>query len=453
MKVYSFPRGGLIYTDPTVPPNKASLTAFLPGLSIIPLRQHSGELAVATVGVGDHVREGALVGQGQGAGSANIHATVPGEVIKTVSWKNSRGIVNEALVIRMEGRFDKIGKEEELIDWTDFSPIELQRLIADKGIVEMEGEGEPIADLLASFLPLEARALVIRCVFDDPWRAADSVLCKERLSAIIEGAAILAKAASVRFSIFAVSQKEKALHSEIQAHPLFAKLDAQSFFVSSRYPQGNRRELELVLREYGQDQGLEPVSYMIVGPATCAAVHDAVKLNKPILNRYVAVGGSAVRKPHVLKVRLGTRIGEVFAECGGFCGKPARIAIGSPLLGYSIADLDEPIVKTSFAVFALLKRQIGKAPERDCIACGECRAVCPVGLDPEELFKHARLKQEVAPGLQASLCHGCACCELVCPSRLPLSSVIQNAAALRVDCGGTRRFLPDAYKTEEVLEV
>jgi electron transport complex protein RnfC len=162
-----------------------------------------------------------------------------------------------------------------------------------------------------------------------------------------------------------------------------------------------------------------------------------------------------------MKVRIGTRIGEIFAECGGFTGKPRRIASGSPLLGHSVADLDEPVIKTSYAVFAILEQQVGGTVTRNCIGCGECRAVCPVGLDPEALFKGlgkgapageaavpagklpgtpprgggpgklsgaflGKLPTDFPAGLPVE-CHGCGCCEVVCPSRLPLSTAIVNS--------------------------
>ncbi|MDR2110631.1 MAG: 4Fe-4S ferredoxin, partial [Spirochaetaceae bacterium] len=91
MKVYSFPRGGILFEDPAVPPKDSSVIAFLPGLSVIPLIQHTGGRAYPIVSVGDHVREGMLIGRGQGLGSANIHATVPGRVVRMVSWKLPEG--------------------------------------------------------------------------------------------------------------------------------------------------------------------------------------------------------------------------------------------------------------------------------------------------------------------------------------------------------------------------
>jgi electron transport complex protein RnfC len=181
---------------------------------------------------------------------------------------------------------------------------------------------------------------------------------------------------------------------------------------------------------YEKKEGLDLGNILPLGPATLAAVYDAVKYKKPILDRYVAVGGSAVKTPQVVKVRIGARIGEVFAECGGFIDKPKRIAAGSPLLGRTVVDLDEPIIKTSYAVFALLEGQIGGTITRNCISCGECRIVCPVGLDPEELFKWAAVKQNQEEPMRrrAAECHGCGCCEVVCPSRLPLSTAIINSA-------------------------
>jgi electron transport complex protein RnfC len=53
-----------------------------------------------------------------------------------------------------------------------------------------------------------------------------------------------------------------------------------------------------------------------------------------------------------------------------------------------------------------------------------------VGLDPEELYKTAGISggSESSGSVLAKQCHSCGCCDLVCPSRLPLSAVIANFA-------------------------
>jgi electron transport complex protein RnfC len=387
--------------------------------------QHSGGRAFPVVSVGDTVKEGMLIGRGRGEGSANIHAAVPGRVIRTVSWQMGAGFTNDALVIRMGGGFERLGRREEVFPWEALSAYELQRVIAEYGVVEMEGSGRPVAELISSHrINRGALTLVVRGVFDDPWLAADYVLCRERLKAVAEGCHIMIRACRAGRALFVFSRGEKDLGEALLAEAGGWDVPSSLALTGSRYPQRNRRELELVLRAYEKREALELGALLILGPATLAAVHDAVKLKKPILDRYVAVGGSAVKQPQVMKVRIGTRIGEILAECGGFVDKPKRIAAGSPLLGRTVSDLDEPVIKTTYAVFAMLGNQTGALAERNCISCGECREVCPVGLDPEELYKQRRGQTSEKDSGEAEACHGCGCCEVVCPSRLPLSRVI-----------------------------
>ena len=418
--------------DSSAPSRDSCVTAFLPSLSIIPLIQHSGERSYPVVAVGEAVKEGTLLGRGRGSGSANIHATVPGRVIRMVSYRSTGGQLQDGYVIRMEGSFEKLGKREEIFPWEGMLPYDIQRTIADFGVVEMEGGGRPVSDIISSLRSAaQPIALVVNCVFDDPWLAGDYVLCKERTKAIAEGVAITARTCRVSRIIFAVSHNEKELGEAFLTAVSKWGIPANVVLTGSRYPQRNRRELELILRNYGKKEELELGSFFILGPATLAAVFDAVKMKKPILERYITVGGSAVKRPQVMKVRIGTRVGELFAECGGFTSAPKRIASGSPLLGKRILDLDEPVTKTTYAVFAH-RREFRRESHSSCISCGECRNVCPVGLDPEEFYKRIL----VEPGLDASImkgraaeCHGCGCCEVVCPSRLPLSTAIVTSVA------------------------
>jgi electron transport complex protein RnfC len=228
--------------------------------------------------------------------------------------------------------------------------------------------------------------------------------------------------------ILIFSRAEKELAHAFNEAMAKSEFPVSTVITGARYPQRNRRELDLVLRRFAKKEGIELGTTLALGPATLAAIHDAVKLKKPILSRYVAVGGSAIKKPQVMKVQIGTRIGEIFAECGGFIDKPKRIGSGSPLLGRTVVDLDEPVIKTSFAIFAFLSGQAGGGNSK-CIGCGDCRTVCPVGLDPEALYKyvHGGENKDVRIG-RAAECHGCGCCEVVCPSALPLSTSIIRSA-------------------------
>ncbi len=430
MKIYSFPRGGMIYEDNTVPVNTESVIAYLPALSVIPMIQHSGNRASPIVYPGDFVSEGMLIGRASGPGSANIHAALPGRVIRNVGWKMSDGRINDALLIRLEGSFEKLGKMLETFSWDNLPDYEIRRILFNYGIVEMEGSGRPINDMIHELQNAKTPvSLVVRCVFDDPWLIADRVLCHERMAEVAEGAVIAAKAAGAAQIIFAVSHGEEKLGSAFLSETEQYGIPANMIAVGNKYPQRNQRELELALRDYEKKENIQIGTIFPLIPATLAAIHDAVKYRKPIMERYVAVGGSAVKHPQVMRIRIGTRIGEVFAECGGFIDEPKRIASGSPIMGNEVLDLDEPVTKTTYAFFAFLEKQGRISKIRNCIGCGECRSVCPVGIDPEELYKiggSGKIDDETI--LKATECHGCGCCDINCPSSIPLSISIQNLA-------------------------
>ena len=426
MKVYSFPRGGLSYDDPTAPqkPQKnPAVNAFLPALSVIPLGASSGRIH-PLVSPGEIVREGMLIGKASGPGTVNVHATVPGRVIRKVSWKDRDGLENDAIVIRMEGAFEKLGKKEEMLSWTGLSGYDLQRIISDYGIVEMENLGRPLADMISAYRKdNEKLTLVVRCVFDDPWLVADYAVCNDRIKEVVEGASIVAKACiKVSQIIFAVSHHERELGERLLEESGNLKFQTSLVLTGSRYPQRNGRELELALRAYEKREGLVLGSFLILGPAVLAAASDAVKYKKPILDRYVAVGGSAVKHPQIMKVRIGTRIGELIDQCGGFIEKPYRISVGSPLSGREVMYLDEPVGKTCYAIAAMSKTQAAIHEQQNCINCGECRAVCPIGLDPQDIYK--RIKTLGKENVEKNDCHGCGCCKIVCPSAMPLSEII-----------------------------
>jgi electron transport complex protein RnfC len=423
MKVYSFPRGGLAFEDPTAPPKTNAVNAFLPALSVVPLGD-SLRRVFPVVSPGEMVREGMLIGKASGHGAVNVHASVPGRVVRKVSWKDREGLDNDALVIKMEGAFEKLGKKEEAFSWAGMNGYDLQKLISEFGIVEMENSGRPLADMIsAGRRDNDKLTLVVRCVFDDPWLAADFALCQDRLKAVVEGAVIVSKACfKVTQIVFAVSHREKELGEQLLAESGNWQYPSSLVLTGSRYPQRNNRELELALRIYEKKEAASLGSLLILGPAVLAAASDAVKYKRPILDRYVAVGGSAVKYPQIMRVRIGTRIGELIDQCGGFIETPQRITAGSPLSGREVLYLDEPVGKTCYAIAAMTKSQAALHDQQNCINCGECRAVCPMGLDPQNIFKQIRtLGFENA---KTTCCHGCGCCKIVCPSALPLSEVI-----------------------------
>jgi len=423
MKIYSFPRGGLTFDDNSAPQKNSTVNAYLPALSVIPLGDSKAKV-FPVVSQGEMVKEGMLIGRAQGSGAVNAHAAVPGRVIRKASWTDCDGVENDALVIRMEGSFEKLGRKEDIFSWNALDGYNIQRIFSELGIVEMENSGRPLAELISAARKENGKStLVVRCVFDDPWLAADYALCRDRLESVIEGAAIVAKSCmKVTQIIIAVSHKEQELGQQLLSEAGRWEYPAALVITGSRYPQRNNRELEMALRIYEKTEGVELGSLLILGPAVLAAACDAIKHKRPILDRYVAIGGAAVKNPQIMKVRIGTRIGELIDQCGSFIEDPHRIIMGSSLFGKEVMYLDEPVGKTCYAIVAMTKSQAALHGQQNCINCGECRTVCPVGLDPQNIYK--RIQTLGFENAGNTDCHGCGCCKIVCPSSLPLSEII-----------------------------
>lgn len=63
-----------------------------------------------------------------------------------------------------------------------------------------------------------------------------------------------------------------------------------------------------------------------------------------------------------------------------------------------------------------------------CIRCGDCAAVCPVQLLPQQLFWYACADDEKRMRSYGLVdCIECGCCDLVCPSHIPLTADFRKA--------------------------
>jgi len=146
-----------------------------------------------------------------------------------------------------------------------------------------------------------------------------------------------------------------------------------------------------------------------------------------LIERCVTVTGGAVRRPGVLKVRVGTRVGDLFEECGGLSEAPGKIVLGGPMRGASISSLDFPVTKGVSGVMAFTQAEARTGPELPCIRCGACVEACPWGLVPTRLHKliqRGDVTAALAEGL--SSCTECGCCSFACPSRIPLADSLRR---------------------------
>jgi electron transport complex protein RnfC len=156
-------------------------------------------------------------------------------------------------------------------------------------------------------------------------------------------------------------------------------------------------------------------------------VYDWISNGEPLISRVTTVAGDGIVNPMNVRARIGTTVADIVEFTGGYAEHAAHLIIGGPLTGKSMSTDRVPLVKGTNSILAVLKSSF-KGRELPCIRCGDCAAVCPVQLLPQQLFWHACADNEAKLrdfGLVD--CIECGCCDLVCPSHIPLTASFRMA--------------------------
>lgn len=412
------------------PPGKKYLSehkpiknAVMSNLSVVALSQHLGSPSECVVAPGDEVWEGMLIGKSSGFISGNIHSPVPGKVREISDIYLPNGMVSKAVVIEMEGEFNRLGKEVIETSWEHLSSKEIVNIINSSGIVGLGGATFPVNVKLTLPRGKKAEYLVINGVECEPYLTADHRLMVEKADQIIEGIKITASLIKPEKLAIGIESNKSDAIDIIREAALRANLDLEVFCLEVKYPQGDEKQLLKAITGREVPSGALPIEIgcVVSNVGTVYAIYEAVVLGKPLIERVITVSGGAIKNPQNLKVRIGTPISSLIEECGGFTEKPAKVVVGGPMMGFTIYDLDTPVTKGTSGILALTSKEVKNAGHTACISCGRCIASCPMGLDPTSLFKyidHAEYDNAESIGLMD--CKECGSCGYVCLARIPL---------------------------------
>jgi H+/Na+-translocating ferredoxin:NAD+ oxidoreductase subunit C len=411
--------------------------ASIPAFALIPMLQHSGTPARCLVRPGDKVQEGMLIGKAEGASSANVHSSIPGTVVQVGETKGADGTTSVAALVEFGGEFDRTGKPSMAADWERIPRDELLGRIKHCGVVGLGGSLLPTHLKLAVQPGRRTEFLIANGIECEPSLHADVSLMREKSRQIVIGMRICQRILEARRVILAISES-----FQDELGPLFREAFAgfdpamETVALPGRYPQGHEDLVKAsILARASVSNGSagrsEASTCVVVNVATLYAVYEAVVMQRPLIERFVTVTGSAVRKPRVLKVRVGTRVGDLFEECGGLTELPGKIVVGGPMRGISVSSLDLPVTKGVAGVMAFTRAEARTGSQLPCIRCGVCVEACPWELVPtrlNKLIERGDIATALAEGL--SSCTECGCCAFACPSRIPLVDTLRKGKRL-----------------------
>ncbi len=400
--------------------------AAVPSTCVVPLQQHSGSRLTPMVKQGDVVREGMVIADGEGRFAVPVHAPIPGRVSAVGTTRLLDDTVSPAIMIELAGEFDRLGKEQDQQDWTEFDAETLRGLVRSAGVVTTGRFPVPLHLYLRRSSFDVSPVIVLDLAETEPYLTGDAELTATNPAEVAEGFRIAMRMLDTEDGRVVASGGNRRPFNALRAH---LERTVRAHRVPHHYPVNLEHQIRRVALPARERQDSRR-QVLVITPSTAFTIYEAVVAGKPQIERVIAVGGGAVVRPAHIRVRIGTSVADVLEECGGLGAEPVRIIAGGPLTGSVVSNVSAPLTKTVSAVLALTEREVGAGREAPCIRCGACIRACPVSINPvliHDLIVAGRHAEAERAGLAD--CVECGLCAHLCPARIPLVDRIREGKA------------------------
>lgn len=395
----------------------------------MPLHQHVGGAARPIVLVGQKVLKGQLIAEAQGNISAPIHSSVSGTIsaVGEVTAPHPSGLPFKAITIDSDGA-DRWIATEPLAEPFSAAPEEIARRAAQAGVVGLGGATFPAAVKFALGKRLKVATLIVNGGECEPYLSSDDRIMRDFPEMVIDGARLVMHAIGATEALVGIEEnKPEAIAALRKAAATYPEIKIRP--VPAWYPMGSDKQLIQTLtgKEVPSDARAAEVGVLVHNVSTCAAVHKAVRLGQPLVERIITLNGGAIATPGNLYAPLGTMISDLF-EFVGLKEVPSRLILGGPMMGTPLLHDRIPIVKGASGILAFDAAEAFVPEAGPCIRCGSCTKACPMGLLPLEMAARIRVGDlEGAEAYALQDCISCGCCAYVCPSHIPLVQYFSHA--------------------------
>jgi electron transport complex protein RnfC len=273
--------------------------------------------------------------------------------------------------------------------------------------------------------------LVVNGAECEPYLNADNRLMLEDPKSIIEGIKIVMHILGINSAKIGIeNNKPDAIASMQKAAQDDDRIEICA--LKTQYPQGGEKQLIAAITGREVPSGALPakVGVVVQNTATCALIYEGIVNGMPLIEKTVTISGKAIKNPMNLKVRIGTMFKDLLDHAGIEREAVDKLVSGGPMMGMAQPSEDVPVVKGTSGLLALTKGETNQCTPKNCILCGKCVTVCPMGLEPLMYAKLAKFNQWEEMGQYNLMdCISCGSCSYICPANRPLTEAINIGKA------------------------
>lgn len=385
----------------------------------IPLLQHQGKAAAAMVEVGQSVVVGQPLTHSDNLFEVPVHASISG----TVQSVDDQHIC----IVKGEDSLpvDTATAAQHSVDpFMHLTRAEFIQRFHSAGLVGLGGSAYPVAAKLNKLGNDAADVLLINAAECDPLIQCDEALLHSCIEEVALGVCLAQLATQARHTIIAAETDRQVIAESLLQW--VRKLTATDFIdsttlklVPTQYPNG----AETLLMSHSLERNLTAhdihVSKMITfNVGTCHAMFACLLQHKPYTHRITTVIDHN-NKPVTQRLPLGLPLQQLTAVTN------SSAIVGGEMMGRK-AEPDAVVSKASNCIQFLPPAVTVSV--RPCVRCGLCVDACPVQLMPQYLLAATNpMHSATLQTLNVDHCIGCACCDRVCPSHIPLAQLFTEA--------------------------
>ena len=402
--------------DYKISPTKKIVDALDMQIIYIPLVTKFGYQYTETVSIGTYVYIGSVIGVCP-MNNLPLISSVSGVVVGVQNKYISTGAFVKCIVIENDFKDKFLTKNGKKQDITKYSKQVFLNILKNASISGLSGNDFPT--YVKYEVDKKINCLIVNGVECEIYSSCDNARMYQNTEEILECIDAIMEIMNIEKAYVAIKENNEVVIKKflkyINTYP-----NIKIYPVINGYPIGYEKFLVEEILNVTYDKYPNEVGVIVENVSTIYAIYEALKYHKPLVSRIVTIAGDGIKHPANYKVRIGTNFMELVEKYQLYNKViDCSLVIGGAMMGVAVSS-DEVIITKDVTTIIVLRND--KQVNDECINCGKCSEVCPVGLIPSLIIHHSKM----ANNLGIRKCILCGLCSYVCPAKIEICEEIKR---------------------------